>query len=174
MPRNFTQKCFTAWLDKNVERFNNPPCNINYKRGGIQFKLQGIIPEIYWELWHGSNMLFVSYKDNSFWDAIAECDVDEEKTSDGQYYNYWSNLEASEGGTKTIYYPTRKVLWEKEAFEQVLLLSNERTETGLYLCFFGEPDGSSWTYARVYPKDKIASIENLGYFLEAIPVNTQQ
>jgi len=169
MPRNFRQKSFISWLDKNAGRFNNPPCDINFKRGGVQFRLQGIIPEIHWDLFHGSHMLLVDYKNTIFWDAIAECDVDEEKNTEGQYYNYWSSLEEQAGGQKTLFYPTRTALWEQEGFEQILLLSNKRTKAGLYLCIFGVADSTTW--ALVYPKEKITTIKDNKCFVAALPVN---
>jgi len=171
MPRNFLQKTFTHWLDKNATRFNHPPCKIQYKYGGIQFNLQGIIPEILWRINYHDVMLYISYKDNSFWDAIGECNLYEKRSVNHLYYCelcawYHEHLEA---GCKTQLYPTRQALWKEHCFESVLQVSNERTQPDLWLCFW---DYGGLTEAKVQPKEKIETINKSKHFVDAINVHS--
>jgi len=111
MPRNFLQKSFTRWLDKNIQRFNHPPCNITYKQGGIQFNLQGIITELQWFISKEDSTLYANYTESLFlksklsgyfkdrrnrntlqWDWVAGRDVWEHKNEKGEYYCYWGSL----------------------------------------------------------------------------------
>jgi len=166
MPRNFLQKCFTHWLDKNASRFNHPPCNIQYKYGGIQFNLQGIIPEISWGVRYHDVMLYISYKDNDFWDAVGECDTYEMKSINGLYYCKLCAIhhDYMEAGCATSIYLTRRELWEDHCFETLLSISNERTKPDLWLCFLGD-DG--YTEARIRPKEKLEDIKKSKYFIDA-------
>ena len=175
MPRNFLQQHFTQWLDNNAHRFNHPPCNLRYKAGGIQFNLQNTISEIEWEVNERGAMLGVSYKHNPFWDAIAECDVLECKTGNGQYYCGLCALDKDgiENTDNSTLYGTRKLLWETECFERILKLSNERVQPNYWLCYF---DMGGSTFIERVPTSKLETMVQQKYFVKALAIqsNTEE
>ena len=161
MPKNFVRKTFDHWLCLNRKHFTHQPRIVLKRKNFFILQFSGIVPQIvcFISKW-GCFEIRVEYQ-KECWDIIQEFDVFETRTPDGRYY---CNLCLPEHKEQ---FSSRKELWEKHCFEELLKWTKENFKESYWL-FLLRTNGS--TTALIREDEEVAVIKNRKDFLTAFPV----
>ena len=100
------------------------------------------------------------------WDLIAEGDINEQKTSSGQYVCKMCETERRE------LFPTRFALWEDHIFKPILNWANKNLIKTKWVCLFQYGEGA--TMAQVVDENSLPSVIQDDSFVKAIPLMENQ
>jgi len=116
MPRNFLQRCFSDWIEKNHSSFSRRPVGVRYRRGGVSFRLDGLPKAVV--IYINSGGASVAYEeDGDTLDLLMCFDMDEQKGGDGYYRCGFCVMHAP---SLAVAYADRKKLWEMEVFAPLM------------------------------------------------------
>lgn len=122
MPRNFIQRSFTHWLAENRQHFCRRPMVVKYRKGNIDFLLEGAPLGIRVSITRmGASVVYE--EDGVVLDTLADFDIVEQHERDG-IYRCKLCVMFSDADAKT--YASRNLLWRGEVFEPLLEWVNQK------------------------------------------------
>ena len=159
MPKNFVRKTFDRWLAHSTGRFYHPPRVVVSRREYFVLQFAGVTPAIRCAIsQEGIVCIYASYQ-GEWWDALADFDVSERRTSTGQYYCH--------ACTSPEMFSSRVALWVTHSFEPLLAWANTHFQASqwLLLCRYG---GATW--AGLKPREDMHAQEITAHLVYACPV----
>lgn len=135
MPKNFIRKTFDRWLTQNRKRFKYPPKVVNACKNYFEIKFTGIAPELHFTIKNTGAVIWV-YNHLEPWEILWEFDIAERRTPNG---DYCCNICFVEKHHKI--YSSRKELWEKHCFEELLEWVNDNFKTSNWIRLRDMGDG---------------------------------
>jgi len=160
MPKYFALRIFKQWLAENRIRFTYPPWISQIKRRGFEIRFNGVSPHISgWIGRTGGNIVVAVQYHRECIDIIADLDVYEAMTADGQYFCSLC--------VEPIRYKSREELWIQHSFEPLLEWVNSEFTASAWLYIFNQ---TGLSYANIKGKDTLPKAMTTNGFLHACPV----
>lgn len=131
MPKTFVRKTFDAWLEENIDHFKFKPYIWESRKRYFCLRFDGLDPCFYVLITKNGNVEGrIVNKHDELRDIISEFDLYQNKTDDGMYYSCLA--------LNPTFYPDRRSLWRKHAFDEMLSWINTIDET-FWLYLEGNP-----------------------------------
>jgi hypothetical protein len=166
-PKNFARLTFKHWLNKNANRFLNPPRITEVKKNGFTLKFKGITPQIVLGIHDGFAFdVWIMDDQDNWWDILTDFDLGAQQDDAGRYYCSLCIDEHRE------FFPSKRELWEKHSLEPILAWANENLRPDRWLCLFGKPNDATW--ARLVNADELPEYRQGKNFYAAYPLGLKR
>lgn len=143
-----TRHFWDDWLERNRHRFTHQPVISKSNKSSLTFRFVGINPVLtaFLNLERGIG-IYIHNTEGEYWDCIAEFDVKEQQTPEGQFFcSYCDEL------SMTLY-PSRQALWEQHVFELLLAWCNTEFKPDCFIVLWGSHKEGGWG-ARLLTKEQ--------------------
>ena len=163
MPKNFVRKTFDRWLAQNRKHFTHQPRIVLKRKDFFILRFSGIAQQIKCFISKSGAFEIHAEYQKEYWDIIWEFDVFETRTADGRYYCHLCLAKHCE------MFSSRKEMWEKHCFEELLEWVNDNFKTCNWICLHAIGKGST-DASLINEKDLGKSINCHETFVRAFPV----
>jgi hypothetical protein len=139
------------WLERNRYRFTHQPVISKSDKNSLTMQFTGINPVLTAVLNLEREIgIYVTNTEGEYWDCIAEFDVKEQQTPEGQFYCGYCDEPSM------TLYPTRQALWEQHVFELLLEWCNAKFQPDCFIVLWGSHK-EGWWGARLLTKEQVVT-----------------
>ena len=162
MPSSFVKRLFCRWMKDSRYLFSVNPYIEKCKRKHFVVKFAGVTSQISCLIKQSGQIEVLGQRkeDRELVDIVADFDIEEALTAEGQYY--------CKSCLDPQLYDSREALWIEHSFKPLAEWTRENLTDSTMLCFYKMPSHSCWV--KLVPENTFEKYRQEEYFVAAVPV----